>query len=94
MQGLPPEDYQPLPPHSPEGPSPERVVDEENYSETGSVATPLLPHSEGSIVVYQEGFNPPTNPPFTNPLDPLLVRVNSSGEIIPEDYPRLPSRTF
>jgi hypothetical protein len=34
--------YQPLPPPSPNCPSPERVVDEENYSETRSVATNIV----------------------------------------------------
>jgi hypothetical protein len=94
MQGLPPEGYQPLPPHSLEGPSPKRVVDEESYSKLGSASTPLLPHYEGTIIVYQEGFKPLANPPFTNPLDPLLVRVNSSRNIILEDYPRLPFAPF
>jgi hypothetical protein len=94
MQGFPPEYYQPIPPHSPEDTSRGDIVDEENYSDTGSVATPLIEHSEGVITSVQEGFIHPTNPPLTNPLGPLLVRVNSLGEIVTEDYPRLPSRPF
>jgi hypothetical protein len=94
MQGFPPEYYQPIPPHSPEDTSHGDIVDEGNYSDTGSVATPLIEHSEGVITSVQEGFIPPANPPLTNPFGPLLVRVNSLGEIVTEDYPRLPPRPF
>jgi hypothetical protein len=90
MQGLPPEYYQPIPPHSPKDTSRGDIVDEENYFDTGSVATPLIKHSEGVITSVQEGFIHPTNPPLNNPLGPLLFRVNSLGEIVSEDYFRLP----
>ena len=70
------------------------IVDEENYSDTGSVATCLIECSEGIITSVQEGLVPPVNPPLTDPLGPTLVRVNSLGEIVTEDYPRLLSRPF
>jgi hypothetical protein len=66
----------------------------ENYSYTGSVVTPLIEHPEGAIVVVQEGPTPSANSALTKPLDPLLLRVNSLGNIIVEDYPRLPSRPY
>jgi hypothetical protein len=91
MQGFPPEGYEPIPPNSPEDTYCEEV---ENYSDTGSVATPLIEHPEGAIVVVQEVPTPPANPSLTNPLDPLLLRVDSSGNIIVEYYPRLPSRPY
>jgi hypothetical protein len=56
MQGFPPEGYKPLPPNSPEDTFHGEVVEEENYSDTGSVATPLIEHPEGEIVIVQEGF--------------------------------------
>jgi hypothetical protein len=83
--------YEPLPPNSPEDTYREEA---ENYSDTGSVATPLIEHPEGAIVVVQEGPTPPANPDLTNPLDPLLLRVDSSRNIIVEYYPRLPSRPY
>jgi hypothetical protein len=49
MQGFPLEGYKPLPPNSPEDTFCEEV---ENYSDTGSVATPLIEHPEGEIIVY------------------------------------------
>ena len=48
MQGLPPEVYKPLPPNSPKDTYHEEV---ENYSDTGSVATPLIENPKGAIVV-------------------------------------------
>jgi hypothetical protein len=75
MQGFPPEYYEPFPPHSPEDHSREEVINEENYSESGSATTPLIDHLEGPS--FQEGFVPPANPPLTDPLGPLLVQINS-----------------
>ena len=73
MQGLPQEGYEPLPPNSHEDNFCGEVVEEENYSDTGSVATPLIEHLEGQIIIVWEGFFLPLNPPLTNPLDPILV---------------------
>jgi hypothetical protein len=94
MQGFPLEGYEPLPPNSPEDTFFGEVVEEENNYDTRSVATPLIEHSKGAIVIFLEGFVSHVNPPLINPLDPLLFRVDSSGNIIPEYYPRLPSRPF
>jgi hypothetical protein len=88
MQGFPPLHYKPLPPNSPED-HPREELHEENHSEYGSIITPLIECPEGTN--FQEGFVPPVNPPLTDPLGPILIQVNSSGE--PEldtDYPHLP----
>jgi hypothetical protein len=86
MKGFPPEYYEPLPPHSPKDRSREEVINKENYSKSGSATIPLMDHPEGPN--FQEAFVPPTNPPLTNPLGPLLVQVNSFREF-KTDYPRL-----
>jgi len=85
------EGYDPIPSNSPEDTYLEEV---ENYSDTGSPTTPLIENPEGAIVVVQESPTPPTNLALTNPLDPLLLQVDSLGKIIIEDYPRLPSRPY
>jgi hypothetical protein len=54
----------------------------------------LIKNLEGAIVVVHKHPTPPTNLALTNRLDPLLLRVDSSGNIIVEDYPRLPSRPY
>jgi hypothetical protein len=64
MQGFPPEGYKPIPPNSPEDTYHEEV---ENYSDVGSVATPLIENPEGAIVVVQEGPTPPAKPDFEKP---------------------------
>jgi hypothetical protein len=51
MQVFPPKGYKPLPPNSPEDTFRGEVVEEENYSDTGSVATPLIEHPLGEIVI-------------------------------------------
>jgi len=94
MQVLPLQYYQPIPPHSPEDTSHGDIVDEGIYFDTRSATSPLIECSEGIITIVHEGFFPPANPPLTDPLGPLLVQVNSLGEIVTEDYPRLPSRNF
>jgi hypothetical protein len=91
MQGLPPECYKPLPPNSLEDTFREEV---ENYLNIWSATTPLIEHLVGEIITVQEGPVLPVNLTLTNPLDPLLLRVDSSGNIIAEDYPRLSSRSF
>jgi hypothetical protein len=84
MQGLPPEEpeeYAPLLPNSPEGPSPEGAVNNDASSEIGS-STPLV---EPSL---------PVNPLLNVPQDPVFLRINSSGDVVVEDYPRIPSGPF
>jgi hypothetical protein len=79
MQGLPPEDleeYTPLIPNSPEG-SPEGAVNNDVASEIGS-STPL----EESVL--------PVNPLLGVEKDPLFLSIKSSGDIVVEDYTRIP----
>jgi hypothetical protein len=85
MKGFPPEGCKPLPHDSPKDTFHGEVVEEENYSDTGSVATPLIEHPEGGIVIVHESVVSPVNPPLTNPLDLVLVQVDSLENIIPED---------
>jgi hypothetical protein len=54
----------------------------------------LIEFFEGVITIFHQGFIHLVNPPLNNLVGPLLVRVNSSGEIVTEYYPRLPSRPF
>jgi hypothetical protein len=70
MQGFPPEGYKPIPPNSPEDTYHEEV---ENYSDVGSVATPLIENPERDLVVVQEGPTLPANPNLKIPHDPLLI---------------------
>jgi hypothetical protein len=80
MQGLPPEDledYIPLLPNSPEG-SPEGAVNNDIASEIGS-STPL----EESIL--------PVNPLLSVVQDPHLLQINSSGDIVAEEYIEIPT---
>jgi hypothetical protein len=58
------------------------------------VTTPLIENIEGALVVIQEGPTPPTNSALRNPHDPLLLRVDSSGNIVVEYYPRLLSSPY
>jgi hypothetical protein len=48
MQGFPLEGYETIPPNSPKGTYHEEV---KNYSDVGSVATPLIENPEGDLVV-------------------------------------------
>jgi hypothetical protein len=91
MQGFPLEGYEPIPSNSPKDIYCEEV---EKYSDAGSVATRLIKNPKGVIVEVEEGPNPLANPILTNPLDPLLLRLDSSRNIIVEDYSRLPSRPY
>jgi hypothetical protein len=80
MQGLPPEDpeeYTPLLPNSPEG-SPEGAVNNDVASEIGS-STPL----EESIL--------PVNPLLSVVQDPHFLWINSSGDVVAEDYTGIPT---
>jgi hypothetical protein len=78
IQGLPPEDleeYTPFLPNSPEV-SPEEEVNKNVASEIGS-STPL----EESIL--------PVNLLLSVVHDPLLLQINSSGDVVAEDYNRI-----
>jgi hypothetical protein len=78
MQGLPlkgPEEYTPLIPNSPEG-SPEGAINNDVASEIGSSTT-----LEESIL--------PVNPLLSVLQDPLLLQINSSGDVVAEDYTRI-----
>ena len=81
MQGLPPEDleeYTPLLPNSLEG-SPERAINNNIASAIGS-STSL----EESILLV--------NLLLSVVRDPLLLWINSSGDVVVEDYTRIPTR--
>jgi len=88
MQGFPLEYHETIPPNSPEDTYREEV---QNYLDVRSVATPLIENTEGVIVVVQKVPNPHANPSLKNPHNPLLLRVDFSGNIVVEYYPRLPS---
>ena len=91
MQGLPPEGYEPLPPTSLEDTYREEV---ENHLDTGSVATPFLENPKRDLVMVEEGSPLPINLFLLVPLDLLLVRLDSLGKIVVEDYLHLPSRSY
>jgi hypothetical protein len=80
MQGLPPEGYQPLTPNPPEDNYRREV---ENQSDAGSVIAPLLDNSEGSLVMVED----PTTSVLVTPLEPLLVHLDSLGNVIDQDIP-------
>jgi hypothetical protein len=63
--------------NSPEG-SPEGAINNDVASEIGS-STPL----EESIL--------PVNPLLSVARDPLFLRINSSGDVVVEDYNRIPT---
>ena len=90
MQGLPPEGYQPLPSNPPEDNYRREV---ENQSDTGSVIAPPLNNSEGALVTIE---HPTLHTTFVlvTPLEPLLLRLDSLGNVIDEEVPCLPERTF
>jgi hypothetical protein len=90
MQGPPPEGYQPLPPNPPENNYHGEV---ENHSDTGSVVTPPLDNLEGTLVTV-ENPNPCTTSVLVTPLEPLLLRLDSLGNVIDEEIPQLPKRDF
>ena len=80
MKGLPLEDskeYTPFLPNSPEG-SPEGAVNNDIASEIGS-STPL----RESIL--------PVNPLLSVVQDPHFLRINSSGDIVVEEYIGIPT---
>jgi hypothetical protein len=80
MQGLPseyPKEYTPLLPNSPEG-SPKGAINNTITYEIGS-STPL----DESIL--------PVNPLLSIRQDPIFLRLNSSVDIVNEDYTRIPT---
>jgi hypothetical protein len=84
MQGFPPEEpkeYTPFLPNSPEGPSLEGSVNN-NTSSDIRISTPLV---EPSLTI---------NPLLNTQQDPVLLRINSSGDVVVEYYPRIPPGTF
>jgi hypothetical protein len=87
MQGLPLEGYQTLPPNPPED-NYRREVD--NHSDAGSAISHPLDNLEGVLVTVEN----PTTPVSVTPLEPLLVRLESLGNVIDEEIPRLPERIF
>jgi hypothetical protein len=90
MQGLPPEGYQPLPPNPLEDNYRGEV---ENQSDVGSVVAPLLDNPEGVLVTIE---NPTTRTAsvMATSLKPLLLRLDSLGNVIDEEVPQLPEREF
>jgi hypothetical protein len=90
MQGMPPEGYQPLPPNPPEDNYRGEV---ENQSDVGSVVAPPLDNSEGALVTFEKP-TPRTTYVSVTPLEPLLLRLDSLGNIIDEEVPQLPERAF
>jgi hypothetical protein len=87
MQVFPLEGYQPVPPNPPED---NYCGEVENQSDAGSVIAPPLDNSEGTLVTVEN----PTTSMLVTPLEPLLVHLESLGNIIDEEVPRLPERTF
>jgi hypothetical protein len=90
MQGIPPEGYEPLPPKSPKDTYREEV---ETHSDVGSDVTPLLTNPERALVTVEEGTLP-INLALQVPIELLLLRLDSFGNVIAEDYPRLSSRPY
>jgi hypothetical protein len=84
MQGLPPEGYQPLPPNPPEDNYRREV---ENPSDAESAFAPPLDNPEDAFVTI-------ANPTSVTPLEPLLLHLDSLGNVIDEEVPRLPERIF
>jgi hypothetical protein len=78
MQGFPLEGYEPLPPNSPEYFYREEV---ENHLDVGSIATPLLPNPESALVIVEDPI-PHITLVSEVPIDPLLVRLDSLGNVI------------
>jgi hypothetical protein len=83
MQGLPPEGYQPLPPNPPEDNYRGEV---ENQSNVGSVVSPPLDNSEGTLITVENPTLHTTSMLVTS-LEPLLLCLDSLGNIIDEEVP-------
>ena len=87
MQGLTLEGYQLLPPNPPKDNYHREV---ENKSNAGSTIAPPLDNLEDALVTVEN----PTTPVLVTPIEPLLVHLDSLGNVIDEEVPRLPERTF
>jgi hypothetical protein len=84
---MPPEGYQPLPPNPPKDNYHREV---KNQFDIGSVIALPLDNSEGALVTVE---NTTTSVSVT-PLEPLLGRLDSLGNVIDEEIRRLPERIF
>jgi hypothetical protein len=87
MQWIPLEVYKPLAPNPPEDNYHRKV---ENQSDAGSVIAPPLDNLEGALVMVEN----PTTSVLVTPLEPLLIHLESLGNIINEEVSRLPKRIF
>jgi hypothetical protein len=65
----------------------------ENQSDAGSVVIPPLDNKEGTLVMV-ENPTPLTTSMSVTPLEPLLLRLESLGNIIDEEISQLPERDF
>ena len=90
MQGLPPEGYQPLPPNPPEDNYRREV---ENQSDAGSAIAPPLDNPEYALGTVENPTHYTTYVSVT-PLERLFLRLDSLGNVIDEEVPRLPERNF
>jgi hypothetical protein len=54
----------------------------------------LLANPERALVTIDEDSTLLINPTSQVPLKPLLLHLDSSGNVIEEDYPHLPSRPY
>jgi hypothetical protein len=90
MQGLPLEGYQPLPPNPPKDNYHGEV---ENQSDAGNVVAPPLENLEGILVTAKNPTLHTTSVSVT-PLEPLLLHLDSLGNIIDEEVGQLPTRDF
>jgi hypothetical protein len=75
---LPPKGYETLPLNSPKDTSCGEVVEEENYSDTRSDATPLIEHPKKVIVIVQQGVVSPIthwNETFDLPSSNKLIHI-------------------
>ena len=84
---MPLEGYQPLPPNPPEDNYRREV---ENQCDVGTAIASPFDSSEGALVTVEN----PTTPMSVTPLEPPLVHLDSLGNIIDEEVPRLPKRIF
>jgi hypothetical protein len=77
---MPPKGYQPLP-SNPLEDNYRREV--ENPSDVGSAIAPPLDNPEDALGTVEN----PTTPVSVTPLEPLLVRLDSLGNVIDEEVP-------
>jgi hypothetical protein len=87
---MPPKGYQPLPPNPPEDNYRGEV---ENQYDAGGVVAPPLYNSEGALVTVENPTHRTTSV-LTIPLEPLLLHLDSLGNVIDEEVPQLNERSF